>query len=357
MTLKYDLKMHLDRLAHKGEGVLREGLEKVTEGAYKSILGDIKEQAGERGIGLSFAKFDGSVFEQIAGQKWYGRNYSERVWRNLGKLEKRLETTLFEGLVKGDNTKLIARQLSQDMAVGMYEAKRLVRTETTYYTNQVARRGIVDAGLDKYEYLAAHDHRTSEICRELDGQVFELKDAQVGVNYPPMHPHCRSTVVAWFGEEEYLEKEKDLGYDINILKRDASPLRKSFSEVSPEDFTSLTEEFLKKGGTIDQSEEAQEYLDFRNADAVTFNSNLILLRPNPCYTELLEELYHTTQYERGVEFSGPGGMLFEIEAKEHVLTEIEKYPVPQIEIAEYKKNLEAYKKDLERWREENPWWY
>lgn len=160
--------------------------------------------------------------------------------------------------MKGDNTKLIARQLSQDMAVGMYEAKRLVRTETTYYTNQVAMQGIEDAGLDKYEYLAAHDHRTSEICRGLDGKVFHIKDAKVGVNYPPMHPHCRSTVVAWFGEEEPNEKQalyKRQFYsnrvDLKYIQSD--DYARKFDKIS--DNPDLNKSFLKY---------AKEALTYRN---------------------------------------------------------------------------------------------
>jgi hypothetical protein len=27
----------------------------------------------------------------------------------------------------------------------------------------------------------------------LDGKIFDLKDKEVGVNWPPLHPHCRSS--------------------------------------------------------------------------------------------------------------------------------------------------------------------
>jgi len=28
----------------------------------------------------------------------------------------------------------------------------------------------------------------------LDGKIFEMSEKEVGVNYPPAHPHCRSSV-------------------------------------------------------------------------------------------------------------------------------------------------------------------
>jgi hypothetical protein len=56
--------------------------------------------------------------------------------------------------------------------------------------------------VDRYEYLATLDNRTSEICRELDGKVFDVKEAEVGVNQPPMHPYCRSTTIPSFEDDD-----------------------------------------------------------------------------------------------------------------------------------------------------------
>lgn len=55
--------------------------------------------------------------------------------------------------------------------------------------------------IKKYKYLAELDKHTSEICQELDGQVFLLEEAEVGINYPPMHPNCRSTVIGYFDDD------------------------------------------------------------------------------------------------------------------------------------------------------------
>jgi uncharacterized protein with gpF-like domain len=51
-----------------------------------------------------------------------------------------------------------------------------------------------ECGIEKYEYMATLDSRTSAKCSGLDGKIFDLKDKEVGVNYPPAHPHCRSSV-------------------------------------------------------------------------------------------------------------------------------------------------------------------
>src|SRR5690606_20868692 len=51
------------------------------------------------------------------------------------------------------------------------------------------------------DFLATLDSRTSEICRSMDGRVFALSEREVGVNYPPLHARCRSTVVPYFDDE------------------------------------------------------------------------------------------------------------------------------------------------------------
>ena len=52
-----------------------------------------------------------------------------------------------------------------------------------------------------YVFVATLDNRTSQICQELDGKKFKLSEAEEGVNYPPMHPYCRSTVRAYISDD------------------------------------------------------------------------------------------------------------------------------------------------------------
>lgn len=73
------------------------------------------------------------------------------------------------------------------------DVERLLRTEVNYTMNQATLDGYRDAKIEKYTFDATLDSRTSQICAGLNGETFELSKAVVGVNYPPMHPRCRST--------------------------------------------------------------------------------------------------------------------------------------------------------------------
>ena len=66
--------------------------------------------------------------------------------------------------------------------------------------------------MEKYEILATLDGRTSEICRDMDGKVFGIKDYEVGTTAPPFHPNCRSTTVPYF-DDEFTEGEQRAARD------------------------------------------------------------------------------------------------------------------------------------------------
>ena len=136
------------------------------------------------------------AIKKIIEYPYAGKMFSDRIWDNKDALVKYIQQDLTVGIIRGDSIQKMARQLKKDLKVLYYQAERLVRTETNYAMNQAHLKGYKDSGVvEKYEFLAAHDKRTSKLCRDLDGQMFELSEATVGVNYPPVHCNCRSTVI------------------------------------------------------------------------------------------------------------------------------------------------------------------
>lgn len=128
-------------------------------------------------------------------------NYSERVWRNTRAVAQEVKEALLVNLITGRTERETAEMLTKKFAGGSSKARRLIRTESCYLSNQLEMESYKECGIDKYQYLATLDLRTSEICRELDGKVFLVKDQQPGKNCPPMHPWCRSTTIAIIGEK------------------------------------------------------------------------------------------------------------------------------------------------------------
>jgi len=137
--------------------------------------------------------------EFVAGQlnlRWAGdgKLYSDRIWEHKAQLKTAMDRIIHESITAGRDIKMTSKDFAQTMGSSYSNAERLVRTETNYVLNQSELQVLKDTGVEKYEYIAYLDRRTSSICRHTDGKVFLTSQATVGVNYPPLHPNCRSTV-------------------------------------------------------------------------------------------------------------------------------------------------------------------
>ena len=63
-------------------------------------------------------------------------------------------------------------------------------------------------GVEKYQILATLDNRTCDICGELDGQVYWVKKAKIGVNYPPFHQNCRCTTIPYYDDIDLTDQTR-----------------------------------------------------------------------------------------------------------------------------------------------------
>lgn len=153
--------------------------------------------------GVKFTELDTNSIERAVRTRWDKANYSERIWSDRDKLVRTLAQLIPQSFARGINSNDIARLLAKELGASQSRARTLVRTEINFICNQSTLDVYKAAGLDEYEYLATLDSKTSEICRSLDGQVFRVTQASVGINYPPMHPYCRSTTVAHFPDDDW----------------------------------------------------------------------------------------------------------------------------------------------------------
>lgn len=96
----------------------------------------------------------------------------------------------------------------EQFGVNAFCARRIVRTESAYVANAAQAKAYGEAGIERYRFVATLDSRTCECCAALDGKVFDLAKAKPGTNYPPMHPFCRSTTIADFGDDELKRLER-----------------------------------------------------------------------------------------------------------------------------------------------------
>ena len=163
-----------------------------------TLIGLFTEQYKEVSelLGIMAPVINREAIKTIIEYPYAGKMFSDRIWDNKDALVKHIKQNLTAGIIRGDSIQKMSRQMKKDLNVLYYQAERLVRTETNYAMNQGHLKGYKDSGVvEKYEFLAAIDSRTSKLCKNQNGKVYKLSDATVGVNFPPLHPHCRSTVI------------------------------------------------------------------------------------------------------------------------------------------------------------------
>lgn len=156
----------------------------------------------QQGIGFaySFNALDDRKVRIAVNQNWQGSNFSDRIWADKAKLIETLNQTIPQGVALGNNPRVVARNISRAMETRFSNAERLARTEMNKICNDCSHESYkeIPEVVQKYKYIATLDARTSSICRELSGQIFDVKDAQEGINRAPMHPSCRSTDIPYF---------------------------------------------------------------------------------------------------------------------------------------------------------------
>ncbi len=145
-----------------------------------------------------FGIIDIDEVKKVLSYKNAGTTLSKKIWgTHRKKVFSEVQTQIARGLVTTKTNKEIAKEIQKRYDVAYSSADRLVRTESNFYLNQANLDGLKETFADEYIYIATLDSRTSELCRELDGKIFKISEAKVGVNYPPMHPNCRSTTAIY----------------------------------------------------------------------------------------------------------------------------------------------------------------
>lgn len=159
---------------------------------YETTFKAFQEDIGLKGANAILSL---NQIERAIQYPWSGENFSERIWSNRDKLSRVLKTEITQSLIQGVNPQKLNKRIREQMGSGYKETQRLVRTELNYALNEATKIAYEEDEIEEYEFLAEIDNRTSAICKELNGQIFKVKDAVVGVNYPSMHPNCRSTTM------------------------------------------------------------------------------------------------------------------------------------------------------------------
>lgn len=197
-----DIDKSINRLINAVASRERDAIDKTMRKVYESSYHHaVYEAARMSGLDLQTGPIDEGALETILKKKWSGQNYSERVWNNTQKVADALKEEFMIGALTGKTEKEMTDSINEQFLSGRNNARRLVRTESSYIHNEAHFQAYKDYGIEEYRFVATLDLRTSQICRERDGSVYRVNDKKIGVNAPPMHPWCRSTTIMNLDDE------------------------------------------------------------------------------------------------------------------------------------------------------------
>ena len=170
----------LDTLFNKEE-------EKLNKRLVEAYIDTYKYFDNLLNINASFETINIGLVEQVVKTNWSGLSFSERIWENRRKLALTIKEELKKGLIRGESLQEMSRIMSDKLNNEYSNTLRLIRTEIAWIQCEATKQNYLDNDIKYYEISAFLDNRTSKICKSMDGEVVNVKEAVVGKNMPPFH--------------------------------------------------------------------------------------------------------------------------------------------------------------------------
>lgn len=198
-AMEQNLRASVAGLMSREEKGLFAQLSKTYEHTYYKELYNLQRITGYESV----LKINKDLLDKTIRTPWLenGGNFSERIWGRGDKLVNTLRTNLTRDIMTGRSPKESIKHISETMNVSKANASRLVMTEVSAIHSRAEKDSYKEFGVEKYEILATLDLRTSDVCRNMDGKVLDVKDYKEGVTAPPFHVNCRSTTIPYFDDD------------------------------------------------------------------------------------------------------------------------------------------------------------
>jgi SPP1 gp7 family putative phage head morphogenesis protein len=199
-ALKLQCQQDMEVLFGNQLDTLDETMRDVYKAGYYHTAFEVQKGVG---VGWSFSVLDDKTIDKVINRPWAsdGSNFSDRVWANKDKLVTQLNTTLTQSIITGQDPQKAINTISKQLDVSKNVAGRMVMTEQAYFSSEAQKDCFKELDVDQYEIVATLDSVTSDLCRSMDGRVFNMSEWEVGVTAPPFHPWCRTTTVPYFDDE------------------------------------------------------------------------------------------------------------------------------------------------------------
>lgn len=214
MLKNYSIKLQIDRLVMLNLQISQE-LEilfktqnELCTSCFTEIFKDSYYHTAfeiQRGLGYgeNFNRLNTNKIQAVLEHPWAtdGKNFSSRVWEHKDQLIDTLKNELTQAVIRGEDYRKATDNVSKRLNVSKSAARRIVMTESTYFSSKAQNECYQKLEVDRFQFIATLDYKTSEVCQEHDGNVYPVSEFRPGVNAPPLHPHCRSCTAPYFPDD------------------------------------------------------------------------------------------------------------------------------------------------------------
>ncbi|GEM_PF-1367225 len=202
------LKLQLQQQVEVLYGNQTDGIDKLAKSIYADgyYHSAFEIQKGFN-LGWSLQALNDKQIEAVISKPWTndGLTFKDRCWTNKTQLVNAVHTQLTQTIMRGDAPDKAIKNIAKQFDVSKNKAGRLVMTESAFFASNSQKDCFNDLFVERYEIVATLDMHTSEMCQELDGKIFDMKDYESGVTAPPFHCWCRTVTVPSF-DDNYTER-------------------------------------------------------------------------------------------------------------------------------------------------------
>lgn len=196
--MKLEIALETIKQANTEEAMLYEHLTKAFEQ-------ELERQAGYHKISKPIRQKIVKDVDQLINGSHKSVHFSDRIWTNQAELRNRLQEGLQRSLLLGENPKVWSRKFREHVKKNMgdtgkenalYMANRLAITEDSRMLN--ATQLLSFKNMDFNAYIWICEPNACHVCAPYHGEVFRIGKNMHGEDLPPMHPHCRCSIAAYY---------------------------------------------------------------------------------------------------------------------------------------------------------------
>ena len=161
------------------------------------------------GMDFTLKKINSKALDRIIKDTVQGKNYSDRLWSNKNDLSKILQKEIKDFLEGKTSINEISKVVKNRFNQNSFNTRRLITNETARVQSEVNEEWSKDYGVEYQLFMATLDQKTSEICRALDGNVYDINDSNKPIPPEKTHVGCRSCLVSIPSKEWKPKKRMD----------------------------------------------------------------------------------------------------------------------------------------------------